>query len=383
MTDVAMIVHNTVFSDSRVRREAASLAARGWRVLVVGIAVSGDFPPETVLDGFTLRLVQPRFLRRLLPGKYGRALRMFIGYALAARELRRAQARVYHAHDFTGLLMLALAGLWRRVFVYDSHELYFDMNLSGGITPTQRLFGLLRPLEKWMAQRAAATLTVGEELADVLARTLAIPRPLVLWNAVDHRIPGQPERTFPTGQRLIVHSGGIVVARHLPELVAALAYLPEDVGLVLIGSGQLTEALQQQAAAQGTARRLTIVPPAAVHNVAPTLAQAHAAAVLIASGATSYHLALPNKFFEAVAAGLPIIASPIPEVKALVERYDLGVLCDPTDPAAIAAAIQTLLQPDNYARYRANAQCARAELTWEHEEQKLVALYARLLEEKP
>jgi glycosyltransferase involved in cell wall biosynthesis len=80
-----------------------------------------------------------------------------------------------------------------------------------------------------------------------------------------------------------------------------------------------------------------------------------------------------------MAAGVPLVGTQLPEVKALIERYDLGTLCDPADPASIAQAIMQVLEPDNYARYKANAVSARGELTWEGEEQKLVALYRTIM----
>lgn len=378
--DICMVVHNDVSHDSRVQKEAASLAAQGWRVVVVGVSISGEIPPETeVMDGFTVVRVVPRLLRRLLPGKTGKRLRILASWLLVARRLRQINARVYHGHDFTGLLTIALAGIRRRPVVYDSHELYFDQKLVTHFR-LQDLMSIFRPLEKMLARRAAAVITVNDSLADHLARTLDIPRPLVLRNTVDLRQTETPAALFPrNGKRLVAHSGGMMYGRHLPELVAALAHLPPDVGLVLLGDGYLKQSLLEQARSQGTADRMMVVPPVPVSAVALTLAQAQVAAVLITSQDTNFHFSLPNKLFEAIAAGLPVIASPIPEVKALVDRYGLGVTCDPTDPAAIAEAIQTILQPEHYERYRANAIKAREELNWEREGKKLVALYQRLL----
>lgn len=381
--DVCMVVHNTVTHDSRVRKEAATLAAQGWRVVVVGVSVSGELAPETeTMDGFTVIRIVPRLLRRWLPGKTGKRLRILASWLLIPLRLRQMQARVYHGHDFTGLLSIALAGIRRRPVVYDSHELFFEMKI-GTRFRLNDLMRLLRPLEKILARRSAAVITVNDSLADHLARTLDIPRPIVLRNAVDARQSAPAAAAFPlNGQPIIAHSGGMSYGRHLPELVGALAHLP-GVTLVLMGDGYLKESLLEQARELGAADRLVIVPTVPVNAVAPTLAQANLAAVLITSHAANYHFSLPNKLFEAIAAGLPIVASPIPEVKAIVEQYGIGVLCDPTDPVAIAAAIETALQPDNYHRFRANVLKAREELNWEREEKKLVAVYRRLLEDTP
>lgn len=381
--DICMVVDNDVRYDARVRKEAASLAAAGWRVVVVGISTADPAPPDDeMVNGFRILLVRPGLLRRRMPGKYGKAIRRFIGFVQAGMRLRGLNTRSYHAHDFTGLLCLVLGGLWRRRFVYDSHELFFDrtLNHSRAVTPTRFVYGRLRFIERFMARRASAVITDCEPIAEVLASRFAIPRPLALMNAVDLRtmqeavpLPRQP------GQRIVTHTGGLMIGRHLPQLVASLQLLPEDVSLALIGGGSLQASLESHAKSLGVQHRVLFIPPVPVFAVSPTLAQADCAAVLITSGALHYHLTLPNKFFEAVAAGLPLVYAPTQEVSRLAREHDLGVSCDPTDPRSIAEAIETVLEPEASARYRANVARARETLNWEHQEQKLVDLYRQIL----
>lgn len=375
--DICMIVHNDVAHDSRVLKEAASLAAHGWWVVVLGVCLGAENLPEReAVSGFTILRVTPRLFRDLLPGRMGQLLPLVPVFPLLSLRLRQINARVYHAHDFTGLLQVALAGIWRRPVVYDSHELFFDRPLPDVPAPVRWAIDRLRPLEKLLARRAAGVITVCDSIADRLAATLGILRPTVVRNAVDTRALGPTAAVFRTnGRRAIVHSGGLIGGRHLPELVASLAHLPQDIMLVLMGKGPLQPQLTDQARRLGVADRLLMIPPVPPASVAPTLSQADAAAVLIASQGDSYHHALPNKFFEAVAAGLPLVASPIPEVAGLVRRYDLGVICDPTNPAEIAQAIRTILEPGNLAHYRANVCRAREELNWEVEEGRLIAFY--------
>lgn len=376
--DVVMLVHTDVRSDGRVRKEAATLAAQGRRVVVVGMSLAGPLPPPVEqMDGFTVVRVAPRLLRRALPGKTGRRLRLLASLVLVPVQLRRLKGRVYHAHDFLELLLVNLAGI-RRPVVYDSHELYFDQKI-GSRFALNDLMQLLRPLEKPLARRAAAVITVSEPIADRLAQTLGIPRPIVLQNAVDLRYAGPPVVFSAGGRKIVAHTGALSLGRHLPELVESLAHLPDEIALVLIGGGPLKAALLEQAARLGVGDRLIIVPPVPVNSVSPTLAQADCAALLFAPDSPNYQLALPNKFFEAVAAGVPLVYGTTQEVGRLAREYDLGVSCNPTDPRSIAEAIQTILQPENLARYRENAVKAREILNWEQEEKKLVALYRRIL----
>jgi glycogen(starch) synthase len=379
--DICMFVHNHVTSDSRVLKEATSLTEHGWKVRVVGIPLDGkDYPAREVVNGFEVVRVQSRFLRRLLPGTLGKLLRLSLASVGLAYQLRAANARVYHANDFPGLVMMALAGIWRRPVVYDSHELFFDRWLPGPGYSFKYLWWSLRPIEKFLARRAARVITASEESAEEMARTMGIPLPVALLNAVDLRHLGPAAAVYDTGgRRTIVHSGNLAQMRNLEQLVTALTYLPDDVAVVLMGDGRLKASLLQQAKDLNVADRLFIVPPVPSASVAPTLAQADAAVVLVATKPLHYDLTMANKFFEAVAAGLPLISSPTTAAARFMQKWDLGLLCDPNDPRAIADAILTILQPENLARYRANAERARAVLNWENEEHKLIGVYEALL----
>ena len=90
----------------------------------------------------------------------------------------------------------------------------------------------------------------------------------------------------------------------------------------------------------------------------------------------------PNKLWEALAAGTPVVASDLPGMAEVVRETGAGVLCDPTSPAAIAAAISELLdRPDaerEAVRQRALA-AARDRYHWERQVAPLLELYGRFV----
>jgi glycosyltransferase involved in cell wall biosynthesis len=92
----------------------------------------------------------------------------------------------------------------------------------------------------------------------------------------------------------------------------------------------------------------------------------------------SYRYSLPNKLFESIHAGLPIVAADLPDTAEIVRRYGVGEVFDAGTPQDLAAAIQQVLADP--AAYRRAARAAAAELTWEHEAEELVGLYTRVLE---
>jgi glycosyltransferase involved in cell wall biosynthesis len=378
--DIVMLVLNDLSFDGRVRREAAALAERGWRVLVIGTQRAGGIlPDEEHLLGFRIR--------RVRYGRFGHSLRRpwrWVRHVLQAaqivRALSRTRARAFHAHDLPALLLMAAARWGRRSrtrLVYDSHEFYLylprDRSRHG-----DRLYRLARPIwfavERRLARGADAVITVSEPIARCLAWWYGIPCPAVIHNYID------PVPPAPARNRYLVHTGDLTNrGRCLDELVEALAAVPEGIDLVFLGDGEARAGLETRAQALGVENRVRFVPPVPPEAVAETISDAQAALVLLRPDSWHSRAALPNKLFEAVAAGLPVVASDKFAVRRMVQRYRLGIACDATDPAAIASAIRHILEPDRQAEYREAVEAAQQRLNWQAEAERLAALYRELL----
>ena len=363
---------------ARIRKEAASLTQAGWRVVVIGLVQTElALPLVETIDGSTFLRINPQTAHRFFPGKVGFIFRTIIGFIRLIYHIRRINARVYQGKDLTGLLMLGLAGIWRRPIIYDAAEIYFER-------PIARLTKLLKPIlitfEKLMARRSVYILATSQSHADALIEILGVKQPLVIRNASDvASFEDYPHDLGLDSARVVVHSGWLLNGRHLTELVDTLPLLPDDVHLLLIGDGPRRKALIDHAHARGVNARLTITGAIPPTQMVSALRQGTIAAVLFTSQYRSYKLGLPNKFFEAVAAELPIIATPVPEVERLINEHDIGVLCEAT-PESIAIAIMTALDPQHLKRIKMNIQQLRETLTWEHEVQKLIDVYRTLLE---
>jgi len=427
--DVCMIVHNSLTYDTRVLREAASITRNGLSVVILAITPNEHhLPVVEVLKGFTIRrislpvsyrqlassvhncieilakqqfasqnskqnnqgvwrrlkLAPQRLISEILSSVYRLVLSdesvvaMFIVVLQGMYCMWSVKARIYHAHDFSGLLHVAIAGIWNRPIIYDSHELFFDQWYPND---PPRIYRNLRSWEKFLARRASAILTVGETIADRLVETLKVKPPTIIFNAVDLRFLEPSEVTYNTsGRRTIVHSGALNFGRHLPELLTSLLYLPEDVVIVLMGDGVLKESLEMQAKELCVTDRVIFVPPVLPNSIASTLAQADIGAVLITNQNIHYDCSMPNKLFECVAAGLPLIVSHCREISDLIRKYELGIVCNPMHPEEIAAGVLELLEPSNLLRYKHNACAARDSfLNWENEEIKLMDVYQNIL----
>jgi glycosyltransferase involved in cell wall biosynthesis len=288
----------------------------------------------------------------------------------AHRAVRRAAlaapAALYVASDLYTLPALAAAARRHRArLVYDSRELYAALDSAAGRPLVGRAWGAV---EGHYIGWADAVLTVGDRIADRLAETYGVARPTVLYNAPD-AVAEAPDRDalrrtlgLPDDGRVVVLYQGLFRAgRGLPALVDAAGRV-EGARLVLIGEGALDGELRQRGADLGD--RLAVhpfVPPDVLRTLTPG---ADVGACLVEPLTESLRLSLPNKLFEYLAAGLPVVASPLPEVRSVFARAPAGLLADPASPDAVADALRLLLDPAARARLAASSQAALAPYTW-------------------
>ena len=315
-------------------------------------------------------------------------------WAMVVGELRRWRPDLVHANDGNTLAPARL--VTRRTgaaLVYDSHELWRHRNVRH--RPVAR--HVEAAIEQHVITRADGVITVSPSIARWLQRTYRLPQtPTLVRNIPAAGTPSTPATGrlrelagLAAEDQVIAYGGRITTSRGIEETIDALALLPARVHLVLLGYGDAgyLAALRNRIAAAGLTDRVHFVGKVAPHEVAPALADADLSVVYVRPTCLSYEYSLPNKLFEAIHAGLPIAAADLPDTREIVERYGVGEIfamtehdgeaapdADARDMAATMSRI--LADPD---RYRAAARAAATELTWEHEERELRALYARAL----
>jgi len=296
---------------------------------------------------------------------------------------------IYHAHDLNTLPVAYLAAKRDKAkLVYDSHELYVERNK---LHPSSRLWKfVLRFLESFLERRADAVITVNETLAEVMAKRYRIPRPGVVMNT-----PARLERSeslaisnstlrntlgISPELEVLLYAGRITFNRGLEQLILSLEYL-ENCCLVCMGGGdeKYKKGLLYLAKETGVDRRFFFFGPVPPDRVIHFATGADLGVAAIANSCLSYYYCSPNKLFEYMNAGLPVIASAFPELEKVVLQHEIGLTFDPSDPEDIArAARQILKDPDTRERMSQNAFKAANSYNWENESKKLLQIYSPL-----
>jgi glycosyltransferase involved in cell wall biosynthesis len=345
-------------------KECRSLAAAGFDVTLI----VADGRGAAVVDGVRVMDVGVRSRGRL-----GRALGTAARVFAAAQRLR---ADVCHFHDPELLpwgLLLRVSGA--RV-VYDAHENLPDDVLSKHYLP--------RPLLKPMSLAVGRCELLGARaMSGIVAATPDILRRFERLPALTAGI-----YNFPLDTELLQHGswqerraqacyiGGISVNRGVRELVAAAGRCQTKIVL----AGPLWDGLTlQQAARLEGWDRVEYRGTLPRQEVADLMGRSRVGVVTFLP-TVSHVNALPNKLFEYMSAGIPVVASDFPQWREIVTTTGAGLCVDPTDPEAIAAAVDRLAGDPVFGAEcgRNGAHAVAEQFNWSTQARKLLGLYQRL-----
>lgn len=372
---ILMLTKSRYREDVRVRREAEALAGAGHRVTVIALDEE-----DVAADGVTVRGIgaltglrpEGQGTRRgalhrgarwlLLPEHRNRALREFRRRARRAAEEIGRRFDVVHAHDFPALEpAVLLADAWGAAVVYDAHEFWPGMARHGRPEPLRR--ARQRSEEGRLIRRADLVITVSDGAAALLTRAYGVEEVVVVRNT----FPARGDLRPPAAPRGAVYAGRIGPGRDLETVTADEVWEGTGLELHLMGPRDPSYPV---------ADRAEIHESGAIDDVDRLLAAMGVALVPLERGPANHDVALPNKLFEAVAVGVPVVGAALPEMSRLIRETGIGALYEPGDPRSLRAALGEVIS--RYEPLRAAVAGARADLDWAVDAARLRSAYERV-----
>ena len=378
-----MLVATSLASDTRVLREATTLAGAGHAVHMIGKQVPPDWsPPPGVTAssagaGSVFRADGAPSLGRTRLAPPVRAVRWVLlpqhrnqafGRWAHAAEQDGAQREydAVHAHDFTALEAGARLAARRGVpLVYDSHELWSGRPRIGRPTPVQARREAR--VERELGSRAAVVITVGEGVARALRQAYGWTHVQVVRNTFPLP-PDLATRVPLPAPASALYAGRLAPYRELETIAAASRQL--DLPVTLIGPADETWL------GRFDPGRATVRGPATVAEVDELLSAAGLALVTHSDRWANHVLAMPNKQYHAVRAGVPVVATDVGELALLVREHGVGELYRPGDADDLVRAVHRAVA--NYPALVAAVRTAAPALSWETDAATLLAVYATL-----
>lgn len=401
-----LMLTQDVSVDRRILLQAGALRSDGWEVTIVAMPREGQrgvdpigvvraaVPSDSAArERAVLRLY--RLVRGQLPmdGALMRRLKSLAWRTMAnpvtfyAKLLgdtaRRFPADIVVAHD---LPVLPLAGeLAKRCgagLVYDSHELFLGRPMSDG---ERRRW---QDIEHQWLGCCDAVITVNRSIAGELRRRYGRDVVHTITNAEQPlRSNPHPEGLrgragVPPNSRLVLYQGGLLAGRNLEMLVDSMREVRDaTIHLVLLGDGSLGRALERRVRRTRLERRVWILPAVPQEELLPLTASACVGIVPYVPNCLNNLYCTPNKLYEFVAAGVPVLSNDLPEIRALVDAWGLGWIASLDTPRAIARALEACFaDPEAYRRCREAVKIAREQLSWDVEAVKLRGIYRQVAE---
>lgn len=370
MTPVGRVVHLTSAhprNDTRIfLKQCRSLAAAGHQVYLVVADGAGDEMRDDVhvID---------------VGASTGRRDRMFGATRRVLKCAIELDADIYHFHD-PELLPVGLALKRRRKrVIYDTHE-----DLPQDILTKEYLSsGVRRPIaafadavERFAGRRLDAVVAATPSIRDKFRR--------IGIKAVDinnYPILGEleTESAWSGKKREACYLGGIAAIRGVREMVAAMALSCSGVRLNLAGTFD-DPGLKVEVQNKPGWERVNELGFVSRSQVSEILARS-VGGIVTFHPVTNHIEAQPNKMFEYMSAGVPVIGSNFPLWRDIIEGNQCGICVDPLDPASIAAALDKLVENPDLAREMGmnGSRAVRERYNWAVEEKKLLCLYGELL----
>lgn len=361
-------VTNDLSTDNRVHRTCVVLRELGYEVLLVGRELPGSVPVQRPYATKRFRL----WFRRGMLFYAAYNLRLFFYLLFNPADL-------VVANDLDTLLACRLVTRFRGIpLVYDSHEFFTEVpELQGRFARKVWL-----AIERRIFPKLRHVITVNGSIAQAYRERYGVPVEVVRNIPMARELgplPSRKDLDLPEDRFILVLQGsGINVDRGGEEAVLAMKELPEAL-LLVIGGGDAWPILERLVKENGLEERVRLIGRMPYDRMMQYTRNADLGLSLDKDTNLNYRFSLPNKLFDYFRAHIPVLVTDLPEVAALVRRYDAGMVIPATDPMRIAAEVKALAtDTERRKALRLNAIFAASESDGEREKEALKAFLQRV-----
>ncbi len=366
---VIVSVINDLVTDQRVHKSCQTLENSGFNVLLVGRKMRNS--PE--MDPRSYQVQRMRLIFEKGPFFYAEFnIRLF--FFLLFRK-----AGLLLSNDLDTLLPNYLISKLKKIpLVYDSHEYFTEVPELVNRKTVQSVW---KKIEGIIFPKLKDVITVNESIADLFFNDYGI-RPVIVRNIPRKRTKEvkltRSDLDLPTDQKLIILQGsGINVDRGSEELVEAMQFV-NNARLLIVGGGDVIDTLKKMVISFGLSDKVIFRPRMPYNNLIAFTTIADLGITFDKSSNLNYKFSLPNKLFDYIQSGTPVLSSELPEIKKIIIKYDIGDFISSHKPELIAQKINSILSNDELlGKWKKNCSFAAQELNWENEELVLQDIYSK------
>ncbi len=367
---VAYLILNSFEFDTRARLEVEAIGRMGHDVEIIA-TVGGD---SENYNGFPIH----RIKQYTWPS---RKIRFLQYNFIAARIAAGMKADLYHAVD----LDVLSAARWAAKktggkLLYEARELYTELEPLEGRDIIKAIW---RRLESKLIGKADKVITINESLGRELCERYGIDPPAIIRNvAIKLRditpIDLRSKYDIPDDHKIILYQGVLRRGQGIHYLIEIMRHLEKTV-VLFIGDGPIGEEIKRISVDARIENKVRFAGRVSPDELSNYTAAADSGILLMEDAALNNKLALPQKLFQYLNAGIPQIVSPMPEISGFVLKEKTGIVVQFGEPQKAASEISAFLF--NYARFsetKENCEISARQNNWENESVKLVEIYREL-----
>lgn len=371
--------------DTRVIKEANTLQKNGFEVT---IAINDYISNKDIVKDFNFDIAfcgEKRTTNKINKNSLEKII-WFIKFLNKSRKFKKniykkmniEQFNVFHLHDLETLSLAKRLSKKGKV-IYDSHE-YWVGHKSLTVRPGKYLKRFVKWYEKkYVNKYVDKVITVSESISQkmsecfskeiVVIKNIAI-KTIEENNKIEDFLKNLGRKYF-----LLVYEGNIDTNRGVDNIVKKMIHLPSDVALIILGDGPGRSTIEKMMEIYNLKNRIYILGFQPYTQVLSILRKTHLAILPIQINSESYRMALPNKFFDAILAGVPILSTNMIEVEKIIKEYQNGEIYN--NEQNFYTSFYKIYK--NYNLYKRNAVRASKDFSWENEASKLIEMYKELV----
>ena len=360
-------VINDLVTDQRVHKSCLALQKAGYEVLLVG-RKQRKSPPMDERNYGTHRMKLLFEKGPLFYAEYNIRLFFFLLF-------RRDNLLLSNDLD-TILPNYFISRLKGCKMIFDSHEYFTETPELVNRPKVQKVW---KRIEGFVVPKLDEMITVCDSIADLFCEKYGVKCHVIRNIPPRKALPPKDDKIalgLPTDKHLLVLQGsGINIQRGAEELVQAMQYL-DDCFLMMIGGGDVLPVLKDLVGQLQIMDRVRFFPRMTYQQMMAYTQLAELGFCLDKDTNLNYRFSLPNKLFDFIQAGVPIVASHLTEIEKIIRQYDLGLFIENHKPETIAATIREgLSDTARREQWKQNLVIAAQDLCWENEEQRLLEIY--------
>lgn len=363
-------VTNDLATDQRVSRTCNTLQEVGFDVLLVGRKLPESLPINRNYKTKRFRLLFRK--KSIFYAEYN--LRLFFYLLFKKHDL-------LIANDLDTLLPnFLISKLTKTPLIYDSHEYYCGVPELINRPKTQKFW---RTIEKFCFPKLKDVITVNQSIADIYKQEYGIDL-YVVRNIPSKKhitnLASKRELKIPENQNILILQGsGINIDRGTEELVEAMLLVKNAV-LLIIGGGDVIPKLKQMVKNKKLSDKIQFIDKQVFEKLYNYTVYADLGLTLDKDTNINYRFSLPNKLFDYIHAGVPVLASDLIEIKKIILQFQVGEILPSHNPAEMAKKINEMLEnKEQLAVYKKNTKKASEELCWENESKTLKNIFSQYL----